>query len=492
MPQSENHESSRARAKPQQAPRQRAPSTERSQTTSSPAAGMQEPQQPLEAALGSDFSQATFERHAALLGDSRMSHRMYRQQRAVIVMQLQRDYGNRYVQRLVKHIKQKRAETVQAKLTVGPAGDKYEQEADRVAKQVVGMTEPPAQRQGELEEEEIIQAKPDESAQRQGELGEDELQMQPLVRRRVPLEGGDVEPDVAQTILKAQGSGQPLPEGVRASMEDAFGADFSSVKVHTGAEADALNESVSARAFTTGQDVFFRKGDYNPGSASGQEIIAHELTHVVQQNGDQVQQSQQSAQASYPLTTEASIGPWQPNRPAYANRRPIRQVVQRHWDKTETALTSNEITERKKVGGVWNTQYTGAAKADLNTELQAGLTSAQDHPDAAEDGMPWLKKRRKTKKGTTPVYLAKHITLAKKQWGAAHKNLGGLLPGVTGAGGYMEYYAEPSPDAATYWETNQKQPLGKNRILKQTNVVGTTYWWASADHYNTVTFINNA
>jgi outer membrane protein OmpA-like peptidoglycan-associated protein len=69
-------------------------------------------------------------------------------------------------------------------------------------------------------------------------------------------------------------------------MESAFGVDFGSVRVHTGAQANMLNHQLSARAFTTGQDIFFRQGEYNPGSSGGQELLAHELTHVVQQNGD--------------------------------------------------------------------------------------------------------------------------------------------------------------------------------------------------------------
>lgn len=80
-------------------------------------------------------------------------------------------------------------------------------------------------------------------------------------------------------------SRSPLPDEVRSFMEPRFGADFSGVKVHTDAQADQLNRSVQARAFTTGQDVFFRQGEYNPASRGGQELIAHELTHVVQQNG---------------------------------------------------------------------------------------------------------------------------------------------------------------------------------------------------------------
>jgi hypothetical protein len=68
-------------------------------------------------------------------------------------------------------------------------------------------------------------------------------------------------------------------------MGQAMGADFSGVKVHTDAQSDQLNQSIQAKAFTTGQDVFFRQGEYNPGSRGGQELIAHELTHVVQQKG---------------------------------------------------------------------------------------------------------------------------------------------------------------------------------------------------------------
>ena len=62
-----------------------------------------------------------------------------------------------------------------------------------------------------------------------------------------------------------------------------MGSDFSSVRIHTGQESDSLNRSLSARAFTTGSDIFFRSGEYNPGSTQGQQLLAHELTHVVQQ-----------------------------------------------------------------------------------------------------------------------------------------------------------------------------------------------------------------
>lgn len=208
---------------------------------------------------------ARLEAHAAALADRRLSGPA----RADLVRQLQQSYGNRYVQRLVDGISQTR---VQAKLTVGPAGDKYEQEADRVAKQVMGKLSAPNQ----------------EVARRQGDE-EDELQMKPQAQRQVPLEGGEVGHEVESTIQQARGGGKALPDNLRSSMEGAFGADFSGVRLHTGSESDALNESMGARAFTTGQDVFVRREDYNPGSSGGQELLAHELTHVVQQGGKELQ-----------------------------------------------------------------------------------------------------------------------------------------------------------------------------------------------------------
>ncbi len=69
-------------------------------------------------------------------------------------------------------------------------------------------------------------------------------------------------------------------------MEQAFGSNFSQVRIHTDAQSDQLNRSIQAKAFTTGQDIFFRSGEYNPDSIAGQELMAHELTHIMQQKGE--------------------------------------------------------------------------------------------------------------------------------------------------------------------------------------------------------------
>ncbi|MEH1937846.1 MAG: DUF4157 domain-containing protein [Nostoc sp.] len=161
------------------------------------------------------------------------------------------------------------ATPIQAKLTIGEPGDKYEQEADETARQVVQRIHQPQS----------------DKLQRESLPEEDELQMKPMVQR-VSDGGMAASPDLEASINQARGGGQPLTDNIREPMEQAFGADFTRVKVHTDTQADQFNQSIQAKAFTTGQDVFFRQGEYEPGSRGGQELIAHELTHVVQQNQD--------------------------------------------------------------------------------------------------------------------------------------------------------------------------------------------------------------
>jgi hypothetical protein len=99
----------------------------------------------------------------------------------------------------------------------------------------------------------------------------------------VGLEGGPVDGDLQNQINSARGGGQPLDRTVGSKIGGALGADFSGVKVHTDSKSDNLNRSLSAKAFTLGSDVFFSKGAYSPGTHSGKQLLAHELTHVAQQ-----------------------------------------------------------------------------------------------------------------------------------------------------------------------------------------------------------------
>ena len=110
---------------------------------------------------------------------------------------------------------------------------------------------------------------------------------------------------VETAIEKERGGGQQLDNGVRRQMEGALNADLSGVRVHTDKQADSLNHSLQARAFATGQDIFFSHGAYQPGSSTGRELIAHELTHVVQQGGGQVRRAMTVSQPGDPHEIEA-------------------------------------------------------------------------------------------------------------------------------------------------------------------------------------------
>ena len=97
------------------------------------------------------------------------------------------------------------------------------------------------------------------------------------------LPDGTAHPDVEATIARTRGSGAPLDPGSLARNSDVLGDPLDDVRVHHDSTADALAQSVSARAFTTGKDVYFAAGEYQPGSSGGDELLTHELAHVVQQ-----------------------------------------------------------------------------------------------------------------------------------------------------------------------------------------------------------------
>lgn len=173
----------------------------------------------------------------------------------------------------------------QPKLTLGQPGDKYELEADKVAKQVVNQLDSPAirrdishseiQRQDQGHEDETLA----HTIQRLNHIAAYEPTTQPLLQRRQ-----DDTPNLEQSIQQLRGKGKPLDDQVRTSMERVFGTNFNGVRVHNNGQADQLSRSIQAKAFTTGKDIFFRQDAYQPTSRSGQELIAHELTHVLQQN----------------------------------------------------------------------------------------------------------------------------------------------------------------------------------------------------------------
>jgi hypothetical protein len=224
---------------------------------------------------------------------------------------------------------------IQAKLTVSSPDDPQEKEADAVADQVMRMPEPaaaPAQKEEEKiqakEEKEELQAKlqtPAIAVQRKcAACGkEDKVQTKlyrmiqrsedssisfaddaagettadyNINRKELALHSSDIiqcsgrgppagspQAKFESSLSSSKGSGSPLPDTTKQFMESRFGADFSGVRIHTGSYAENLSTGIHAQAFTHGNDIYFNSGKYSPHTEAGGTLLAHELTHTIQQ-----------------------------------------------------------------------------------------------------------------------------------------------------------------------------------------------------------------
>ena len=207
--------------------------------------------------LNDDFQQLNAESSpeslVSILTAPEFLHPANASQKVNMISQLQQTFGNRYIQRVI-----------QAKLNISQPWDNYEQEADRVADEVMRMPEPQVQGQQE-----------DRKERKQEKI----LQ---------PKGGSDQTAEVIATlesrINALKGDGQPLPKSVRAFFEARFGHDFSRVRIHTDAKGARLAHALNAHAFTIGHDIVFGTGQYSSGTTVGKLLLAHELTHTMQSN----------------------------------------------------------------------------------------------------------------------------------------------------------------------------------------------------------------
>lgn len=198
---------------------------------------------------------------------------------------LQRKLGNRAVDRLL------RAGVIQAKLRIGPANDRYEHEADRVAAQVTRL--------------------PDEAV---------------AVQRRIMPPAHDPAETPALVHQALRFSGRPLDPDVRAAMESRFGRDLGHIRVHTGKPAAASAQAIRARAYTLGSHIVFNSGEYRPQTSAGRWLLAHELAHTLQQGAPAfesspwIQREEQSGSPQGAPITARSIFPYEQGSQVTLNR----------------------------------------------------------------------------------------------------------------------------------------------------------------------------
>ncbi|MEN2280592.1 DUF4157 domain-containing protein [Algoriphagus sp. SE2] len=207
---------------------------------------------------------------------------------------------------------------VQAKLTVNKPGDKYEQEADVVADQVVnGLTTNFAKQdfiysKSNINSSEIhsynpsnsnalVQAKCAECEAEEKNEQEEQIQRKPVPVYSLTSEesnqnksdliqtkgndsaGAFVSNNISNQLKSPPKQGNPIPKSTKTEMEKGFGMDFSQVRIHTDQTAESMSKNLGAQAFTYGSNIYFNSGKFEPQSQNGKKLLAHELTHVVQQ-----------------------------------------------------------------------------------------------------------------------------------------------------------------------------------------------------------------
>jgi hypothetical protein len=250
---------------------------------------------------------------------------------------------------------------LQAKLVVGAADDPAEDEADTVAEQVMRMPSP---------EPQTVHPSP------------------VVLARKIATDTRYAEDasTVVQPVLQSGGS--PLDDDTRDFMESRFGHDFGAVRVHTGAQAERSAEAVNARAYTVGPDVVFGAGAYAPGTHAGKQLIAHELTHVVQQMPSlkRVQRERQETDQGADGTESAE---------ATNDISPAEAMAQAEAEVTEAEVAQEPVEEvpakpvalQEQAGGAAGGQGGGAAGGGGAAPAQAPTSQAGSIAEGAAEAV---------------------------------------------------------------------------------------------------------
>jgi uncharacterized protein DUF4157 len=164
---------------------------------------------------------------------------------------------------------------IQRKLTINKPGDEYEQEADAMADKVMRMpgTDAVQRKCAKCEEE-------DEKEAQRKSLS---TNFSPLIQKK-ESNGRITDSSLSDKISPSENGGHNMDKNIHSFMSNRFGVDFSKVKIYSHSDAVQMNRELNARAFTIGNNIYFNEGEYQPETINGKYLIAHELTHVLQQH----------------------------------------------------------------------------------------------------------------------------------------------------------------------------------------------------------------
>ena len=343
--------------------------------------------------------------------------------------------------------------SIQPKLTIGAPNDKYEQEADQVADQVMRMPDPQGtsasdgvqpknnalptiqrmcpeceeelKRQPlEEEDEELLQTKSliQPLIQRQTDLEEDE-EGDLLQAKATPGHTPQVTPTVAANIQSLKGGGQPLPKSTRSFFEPRFGQDLSQVRLHTDSKAANTAQAVNAKAFTLSRDIVFGAGQYQPHTPGGKRLIAHELVHVRQQHQESTVALSPLPEIMLQLAPKTSKHQSLPAAAVTATTatifdKPNIKATKQHTLKQNDPV--KEVIEKRKVNDTWwykirykagKGEKTGWALAENFSEIASPEKFKFTTPGSSGIGSPFEALREAVAKEKLESKIARLINL---------------------------------------------------------------------------------
>ncbi len=256
------------------------------------------------------------------------------------------------------------AQFIQESLAVGAPNDPFEQEADKIGRQVMDNFDQASGIQRKLSGigvQPMIQAMPVGTRisrmvqRRQAAIQAkcDECEQEGLAQPKslgiqYAGEGAMVSPDIESKINSLKGSGQPMDVQTKTIMESSFGADFSGVRIHTGSGAVQMSQELNAHAFTVGNDIYFNQGRYQPQTKQGAGLLSHELTHTVQQGATVQSKSIKRKSLSRMLAKHAMAHLSSMDSPALSRK----EMAQLEKMPEEEMMQQKEILESQEVDKV--------------------------------------------------------------------------------------------------------------------------------------------
>ncbi len=215
----------------------------------------------------------------------------------------------------------------------------------------------------------------------------------------VGAEGGELGPALSAKLEAGRSGGRPIESSVRSEFESGMATDLEGVRIHTDSTADSLSRQLSAKAFTSGSDIFFRRGAYDPESAAGRDLLGHEVAHVVQQGG---------RAASGPLTVA----------PAHSEHETHADTASGHVGHGRKGAAgpalSGALIARKTDAQELDEAANQAAKEDV---LSTAASSVTNVPDVAAAKAA----RAKVADGSVSLELGRSATMAGAEVTPAHE-----------------------------------------------------------------------